>query len=487
MSKRWIIPVAAVAVTGGMAGSRALWCKPPGAGSEALAERKLDLTVYNQDFGMVHESRPFRLTAGANRLLLPDVSRQLDPHSVLLRWAGGADGPEIVGHSYELGAGDSQRLLSQQVGRPVELVRYGENGREASREAGRLLLAENGQPAAVQIGDEVRVNPGGTLVLPGEEAARAVPQLAVQARSSGAGSSLLDVAYLTRGLSWSADYVATLAEKADNQLDLECYATVTNRTGVPFPEANITLVTGTPNRAATAASAPKALPQSRAAGPGFTINGNLEGRAFEAPEAVGDLHAYPLKNPATIQNDELNRLLMFRRTALRARKEYSYGAPYLDGYSSPVQERGKIAVSLSFMNTPQDAVGLPLPQGTIRVYDPDRSGRLRYAGAGAIPPTPKNRKVDFTLAEAFDVQAAYRVTGTQKLGKRGVRKQVVVRLTNEKAHAVPVRVVQNFGQRWIVTNESASHTKLNAQAAQWTVPVPAGGATDLRYTVDLTW
>ena len=50
--------------------------------------------------------------------------------------------------------------------------------------------------------------------------------------SSPAGrSAVLDLAYLTRGLSWSADYVATLPAASEERMDLGCYATVTNRTG----------------------------------------------------------------------------------------------------------------------------------------------------------------------------------------------------------------------------------------------------------------
>src|SRR5438477_10641875 len=61
----------------------------------------VELTVYKDDFGMVHEQRPSALQSGPNRLQVTEVSKQLDPQSVLLGWTGGQ--ADIVAHSYDLG------------------------------------------------------------------------------------------------------------------------------------------------------------------------------------------------------------------------------------------------------------------------------------------------------------------------------------------------------------------------------------------------
>src|SRR5207248_11669629 len=74
------------------------------------------------------------------------------------------------------------------------------------------------------------------------------PQRSGPAGSAAAQRANLERAYLTRGLSWSADYVATAAPEG-GRLALECWATVTNRTGADYPSARVSLVAGTPNRA----------------------------------------------------------------------------------------------------------------------------------------------------------------------------------------------------------------------------------------------
>lgn len=459
--------------------------KPPGGA------RAVELTVYNQDFALVRETRPVELKSGANRLAFADVSRELDPHSVLLRWQGQEkDGlPQIIGHSYDLGVASSQALLKHEIGQAVELVRYGDNGREAGRDRGRLLVAENGNPAVVEIDGKLHVNPPATVVVPADDSVSMIPQLTLEAQSAAARSAVLDLAYLTRGLSWSADYVATLPGDTEDRMDLECYATVTNRTGVRYPGAAVSLVAGSPNRAARKARQ-RAEPEGPGGAPASRPNAfdlNTELRAVQAPEAVGDLYTYPLKNPATIHDEQLNRLLMMERGGLRVKKDYSYRAPFLDCYSSSQDPRGRVTVALSFLNDARQGMGVPLPQGAIRVYDSNKAGRLRYAGAADIPPTPKNRKVSLTLANAFDVWAEYRTVSSKALGRRKVRKQVEVLLRNERARPVPVRVVQGFYSGWSVAHSSHPQVRLDSGTAQWSIPVPAGGSTRLTYAVDLSW
>src|SRR5439155_13399754 len=114
------------------------------------ARENLELTVYAQDFGLVREVRPLPLAAGQNRLRLVDVSKQLDPHSVLLRWRGGAaHPPQILAHAYDLGVASSEGLLRRYLGKQIELVRYGANGRETERQTGTLMVEANGE-AVVQ-------------------------------------------------------------------------------------------------------------------------------------------------------------------------------------------------------------------------------------------------------------------------------------------------------------------------------------------------
>src|SRR5207248_2625699 len=120
------------------------------------------------------------------------------------------------------------------------------------------------------------VQPAGTLVAPANGDIVTIPQLSVQAESPAAQAANLEVAYLTRGLSWSADYVATLSPTGSS-LGLECWATVTNRTGTDYPNARVSLMAGMPNRAAAPtwdSYAPARSPAPEAYSNGLALRGD---------------------------------------------------------------------------------------------------------------------------------------------------------------------------------------------------------------------
>jgi hypothetical protein len=461
------------------------------------AQRSVELTVYAQDFGLVREVRPLQLAAGSSRVRLLDVSKELDPHSVLLRCQGDAASlPHLVSHSYNLGVENGEGLLKRYLGKQVELVRYGQNGHEADRQRGTLMVEANGQ-VVLQTDGKFYIHPDGTVVASADGDVVTIPQLSVQVESPAAQAANLELAYLTRGLSWSADYVATLPSRS-SALALECWATVTNRTGVDYPRARVSLIAGTPNRAATPPSTPPSYLQeydavayrgrTLASESGVFVAGKLES---PRPEAIGDFHAYRIKNPTTVVQEEMNRLLMLSSAKVPVTRDYSALLPSLssvDNYwGAPSQlRRGSVQVALTFFNAAKSGLGVPLPQGAIRLYEPDRSGSLRYAGAATIENTPKDQKVQVTLARAFDLFTESRIVKKQRLNKRTVRKQVEVVLHNEKPNAAALRVVQGFGGRWKMVSESRSHVNLDADHAQWRVTIPASGKVTLGYTADLS-
>jgi hypothetical protein len=456
----------------------------------------LELTVYTQDFGLVREVRPMRLASGPNRLRLLEVSKRLDPHSVLLRWRGaGAHPPQLVAHAYDLGVASSDGLLQRYVGRPIEVVRYGENGHEAERQTGTLMVEANGE-VVVQADGKLYVHPRGTIVAPANGDVVTIPQLSVQAESPAAQAAPLELAYLTRGLSWSADYVATLSPQ-DSALTFECWATVTNRTGVDYPNAKVSLIAGNPNRAANAVT-PASLPARFASLDGH--EGVWGGDWYKTrarlvpapPEVVGDFHAYTIRKPTTVVQEQMNRLLLLAAARVPVLKDYSARLPALSAWAgddwgtSGQPRRDNVQLALTLTNREQAGLGVPLPQGDLRLYEPDRSGSLRYSGAASIPNTPRNQKVRLTLSRAFDLFTEARITKVARVRRHTVRKEVELVLHNEKTNSIGLRVVQPFDGRWKIVRASHPYANLDAGSTQWRVEVPAAGTVTIRYAVELS-
>jgi hypothetical protein len=475
---------------------------PAHADNRTPPRKSLEVTVYAQDFGMIREQRTMSLEFGANRLHVPDVSRLLDPQSVLLGWTGLNEGalPKLVAHTYDLGVANNDALLKRYLGQEVEVISYGENGRPAETMRGRLAMQEGNQVVLERDG-KFYVQPPGTVVLPAAPDVVTIPQLSVQAESSLKQSADLDVAYLTRGLSWSADYVATLDSDADT-LGLEGWATVTNQTGVDYPNAKVSLIAGTPNRAAVPAEARKMRLAQASAAPMYREElakndansfGGGRARVVDDPQVAGEFYAYPVSSPTTIKQDQMNRVLMLSADKVNIKRDYSTRPPALSawdyyGWGNPSKtQRGTVQAAFSFFNKDADGLGKPLPAGALRVYERDATGTLRYAGAAHVANTPKDDKINVTLSNAFDLTTEWKMVSSQKLDKKRVRKNAEIILHNEKKREATIRVVQTFYGGWKIQKSSHPYVKTDAQTVSWSVAVPAGGKTTLSVSTDFTY
>lgn len=455
-------------------------CGTAAAGSGSASPRgEIELAIYGNDFSLVRESRPVSLGAGLTRLALRDVSKGIDSGSLSFDLRGGG-GAQIVSSAYDMGVSTSDELLDRFLGKRIELVTYGENGREAERMEGILEVAEPGR-VVVRAGEKYLINPPGAIVAPAGAGIVAVPQLVANAEASRSTQATLDVAYLTRGMSWSADYVARLT--SGDVAEVEVWATVLNQTGVDFPDAKVTLVAGSPNRAVSTLSR-----RGRSETPVESSSKMpvVEEDRSLAAEAVGELYAYPVRTRTALLQGQINRLKMIESDRVAIKRDYTVRLPELGEYGwyggGPSRRNAQLAIR--FFNLESSGIGSPLPRGVVRVYETDSSGSSKYVGASAIGDTPKDARVDLTLTKVFDVYAEPKMVSSKSLPPHRYRRVVEVELRNEKSSAVTVRVVQPFYGSWKIIAESLKGVKLRSGLNQWSVQLPADSRRVLEFTVE---
>ena len=479
----------------------------PGPKDGPSPNRGIELTIYKADFAMVSENRPVDLVGGRSRLVIDHISKMLDPNSILFDWPSGQRHPNVVSSTYDLGIGNGSSVLSRLNGQNVEFMWYGGEGKPGQVMEGRLEVPEDGNGFSIRTSEKLYINPPGTLVA-SSKTASSLPQLSVELDSPATGSTELGVSYLTRGMSWSADYVAKLSPN-QKTVELECWATVVNNTGIPFPDAALILMAGSPNRKATSTIAidPSTISGGTSSNGTVTLyspNFNLgsmtssddrdtrAGLTSNTPRmTVGDLYAYKIPAHATIGIDQMNRVSVLGTRTVPVKRSYSIRIPTLtiDGY---VDDGGgsrhthvNAAVALNFVNNVASNLGIPLPGGSVRVYEKDEMGHERYTGADTIRDTAKQEHVALTLSDAFDVFGSYKVLKSERIAKHRIRKTVETYLHNEKKSAVEIRVVQNILNRWWPVSESLTSEKLDADTIQWVVAVKPGETKKLTFTVDM--
>lgn len=445
--------------------------------------RDIQLTIYKEDFALVHEARPVELSQGRTKLRLDGVSKSLDPATVIFDWPTAEKTTDVVSQAYDLGVPSGGSLLKRLEGKPVEMLWNTQNGQPQDRLKGTLEAAQDGG-FVIRSGDKLYVNPNGTIVAPGDQSLVTMPQLSAEVDSPGKQSAKLGFAYQTRGMAWSADYVGRLSE--DGQaLELECWATLENHTGIDYPNAKITLVAGSPNRAVIARREYEYGAGGRAKdSSGFTAS---NGVTFATPQAVGELYAYKVPSLASVGQEQMNRVKMLTSERVPIQKDYSVrlatSGSYDYGYAqNPQRQNAQLAISL--VNNAKAGLGMPLPAGAVRIYDATSSDSTAFVGAASLGDTPKDQHVNLTLSKVFDVYSDSRTVTTKRIDKRTIRKTFETVLHNEKKAPVDIRVVQSFYGKKHLVSETEAGKQIDSDTRQWNIHVDAGGQKTLTWTAD---
>jgi hypothetical protein len=466
----------------GFAGFAALSLGMGAAAAPAAEPGKLSLTIYNSDLALVQDIRDLAIGQGRQRLEFKDVSGRIRPETVSLAAADTA----IVEQNFDYDLLTPDKLMEKAVGKQVQIVRIVPGTGAQTTETATVLSVNQG--VVLKIGDRIEVlrqdDIPTRVIFDGiPQNLRAKPTLSVTVDSGHAGQRPATLSYLTNGLSWKADYVAMFDEKP-GKLDLQGWVTLTNTSGVDYPDAAVQLVAGDVNLVHSEQEYWQRRQVARSnsirrAGVGASANGGETG-----PTAVADYYLYPLRGHTTVAQNQTKQVSFLDARGAVAHKAYEYRAY---GFET-LQEPASADVAVEFSNGVRAGLGAQLPAGIVRVYVRDTQGEPKFVGENRIDHTPQGSDVAVKIGEAFDVTVQPTVVEQQAAGKRRSHYKMTYLVRNAKAQPVTVTIRQ--GGLWRdgkVLDESLKSRRLDAYNLAWDVPVPANGETTLSFTVDTGW
>lgn len=435
------------------------------------------LTIYNQNLGLVKDRREIRLSAGSGELRFMDVAAQIIPTSVSIAAVAGGS-LQVMEQNYEYDLLSPQKLMEKYVGKEVKLYQKNPHS-EREEVVSATLLSTNGGPV-FRIGSDITFGHPGRVLFPGvPDDLIARPTLVWLLDGAAGRTQAVEVSYLTGGITWRADYVVTLAEK-DDRADLAGWVTIDNRSGAAYRNATLKLVAGDVNRVQD--QAPRLAKTMRA-----------EAMAAAAPpfqeEAFFEYHLYTLQRPSTIKDNQTKQISLLAAEGVPVKKEFVLRGENFYYYNPAGGTMGKqkVGVFAEFENRKEHSLGMPLPRGIVRLYKRDAGGSLQFVGEDSIDHTPEKEKVRVKLGDAFDVVGERKQSEWKKIAADTYEAAFEIKLRNHKKEDIVVKVVEPVPGDWQMLTSSHPHTKGEAFAAEFRVPVPKDGETTLAYRVRMRY
>src|SRR3972149_3701729 len=208
-------------------------------------QRSVEVTVYNNNLGLIKEVREVKLPKGQGELRFMDVPSYINPVTVRTRSLNAAKAFTVLEQNYEYDLINSDKLLDKYVGKKIKLIEW--NAYKDRKEIVEAELLSNNDGQIFRINTEIYLGHPGYKVVPEiPENLIAKPTLTWLYENDAASAHNLEVSYLTRSISWKADYVLVI-DKDDKKAGISGWVTVDNESGAIYNNASLKLVAGEVN------------------------------------------------------------------------------------------------------------------------------------------------------------------------------------------------------------------------------------------------
>ncbi|RPH62015.1 MAG: DUF4139 domain-containing protein [Acidobacteria bacterium] len=462
---------------------RASAASPAAPDSTTLDDQvELAVTVYNSDIALVRDVRNLQLARGTANLQFMDIAATVNPATVHFRSLSEPSRVSVLEQNYEYDLLEPDKLLRKYVGRDVTLIRTRqEDGSTTEEEVTARLVSYNSAPVW-RIGNEIVTGLHADHIRFPEvpESLYTRPTLIWTLDNTGGVRHKVEASYLASKLSWSADYVLTVA-RDDKAGDIDGWVTLTNGSGTAFKNAKLQLVAGELNRVRQMFGL-------------MSVDGDRQAKAAaEAPmsqEAFSEYHLYSLGRKTTINNNETKQVSMLGGTGFPVQKRYVVEGQRIYYHNTrhpgaPIKD--VVQVYYQFKNEEKSGLGMPMPAGTVRVYQADSKGGVQFVGEDRIDHTPKDETLNLKIGNAFDVVSERNQIDFEKIAGSTYEVEFEIKVRNHKSSPVMVEVNEPIGGTWRMLRSSHEWTKTAAWAAQFKVPVAADGEGVLKYRVRVTY
>ncbi|MFO0616725.1 MAG: DUF4139 domain-containing protein [Polyangiaceae bacterium] len=447
--------------------------------STAKDRKKVALTVYNENFGLVREVRSIDLgAAGKSSLEVADVAATIQPETVAMK----ATGLDVLEQNYRYDLLTPETMLEKYVGKTVRAYRYNKaKGKDDAYDAKVIAVnpsPEGGGTPILEIDGRITTDFPGRLAFPGVPENLISRPTLVWLLDAKQPKGDVEITYMASGMGWNADYVLVVNDD-DTKADLSGWVTLRNDSGASYEQAELKLVAGDVNRITNRVPEPMKpdAPMHYTASTGFN------------EEALFEYHLYTLDRPTDVLENEQKQVSLLSANGVAVQKRLMFRGQswwYRGRYGQVVSD-AKVGVYLDLQNSEKQGLGMPLPRGAVRVYKEDKSKARQFIGEDAIDHTPRDEKVHVKMGDAFDVVGDRKQTSYKEIGECTVETEWEIEIRNHKDKAVTVEDWEPIDGDWEIVSSSQPSTKKDAHTFVFDIAAPANGKKTVTYKVRIKY
>ena len=307
---------------------------------------------------MVKDTRKIQFDKGVSKVYFTDVASTIETETVMFTPNNQTGNITIYEQNFENNLAGKYSILKNFIGKDINID--ASQGNSVKNVNGQLLSYTNGFLLQTNTGVNIYDSVSAVRVPQLPEGLLIRPTLVWVAFSLNSVTTNCEIAYRASGISWKSDYMMVLNQKED-RVDLGGWVTIDNNSGKKYTNTKLKLIAGSNND-----------------------------------------HIYPIGIRVNLNESSRKQIEFLPKVyGVNVNKKTYFVSIDTGGYS---QENLKFQSKISFLNSKNNRMGIPLPAGTVRVFKKDQAdGSLEFIGESNIRHTPRDENVTVTTGNAFDL------------------------------------------------------------------------------------
>jgi len=417
----------------------------------------LKITIYSSNLAFINDSRTVNVEKGKHNLVYQGVPKNVISESVIPTFLNIPVSLYSQNYMYDLISRNS--MLIKSIDNEVEYINNNDFDREEPMVHNGTLLSVSPTMIKRTDGKIITLNNPNQIIfnkIPDNMITK--PSLVWEADIGRNGNLNIDLKYLSTGITWKSDYVLNLKE--NSRLDLNGWISINNNSGVDYNNAQITCLAGEVNRNPIRNNHGGRVMVQKA----MMMEDSIALDKEVVEESFSGYHIYKIPFKQDIKNNQKKQIVFIDKKDVNFELYGLATNSYFGNYGKQKLSFNKI---IEFKNEKENNLGIPLPQGSIRMYQKDKSGETHFIGENRIGNIPNKETIKLKVGTLFDV------VGEKKITKFNVNKfereiETTYEIKNRGKEDIEVRIketIPTYGRKITSTTSCSGICSFEKESA----------------------
>ena len=424
------------------------------------SDNSREITIYKDGFATLKEPIVWNLKAGKNTTRFDNLSPNIVFDSPNLD----LQGLQILSQTMNRNFNSSDSFLKNNIGSQVE-IRLSNGAVNQGK-----LLDINGSSIAINTNKGLMVFQRTKIDFINLKANniqdKFSPEISWDIFSSQDQTVFAELTYLTSGFSWKPIYKLELNTN-DSSAILNVDAEVINHSNINLLGININVVEGELNQVNT--NRPSSIQMQARRLADDSVNNKL-----------GDFYIFKLGNNLNLKSLESVQFPIIPKRSISYEKIYVFSNVERDQKDEPLD------IEISFDNSEENNLNLPLPSGIAYLYERSVDNKLNFLAKNNISQLYKGGSASFSAGKAFDIVGKRRILNYDR--QSNVEESTIsLQVINSSEKPIKVKVIEKIIGDWVVKQSSSMYIKDDASTIYFPLEIGPNSSQSVTYTYKKEW